>query len=121
MSDEIIATDHSWHELFPLVDPMLMTPDELIDAYRPKFLDPKELCRRNRDYDYNEDDYRVALFRRVEAGEMKSVIRVADPDGLLIAGPFESEDEIPERVPNRWFSYYYPLEDCEVIYGFERL
>ncbi len=110
-------------EIKPL-DFAIMTPDEVIDNYRLTFFEPNHLhhCYTDKRFsDAQPFNYRDALLKRVATGEFKAVIRVADPDGTLIAGPFTDESEIPESLPNRFHSYYYPLEDCTLVHGFEKV
>lgn len=91
-----------------------------IAAYRPKFIDPKFVVRHNSGVELEGlEDY---LDSEVEAGKLKKVVRIADPDGTLIAGPYDSIEDIPDTTfPNRFSSFYYELDDCEIIHGYDRV
>lgn len=42
------------------------------------------------------------------------MVKVLDPDGIII-GVYESKEDVPNTIPNRMFSYYYPKEECDIV------
>jgi hypothetical protein len=42
------------------------------------------------------------------------MIKVIDPDGNII-GVFYSHDDIPEKLPNRMQTYWYPTKECDIV------
>lgn len=42
------------------------------------------------------------------------MVKVLDPEGVII-GVYECAEDVPDRVPNRWLSYYYPRGELDII------
>jgi len=98
-----------------------MTADEIIDHYLPKFIDPIRLFRQ-----YPRESPLVlteALDAQVASGLLRKAVYIAEPGGVLIAGPYDNFEEVPKdcKFPNRFHDFYYDLEDCTVVHGYLRV
>lgn len=42
------------------------------------------------------------------------MVKVLDPDGVII-GVYASAHAVPDKVPNRMASYWYPRAACDIV------
>lgn len=42
------------------------------------------------------------------------MVKVLDPDGVII-GVYESRKDVPKKLPNRMYSYFYPRSACDIV------
>lgn len=42
------------------------------------------------------------------------MVKVLDPDGIII-GVYESRQDVPKKIPNRFYTYYYPKSECQIV------
>ena len=42
------------------------------------------------------------------------MVKVLDPDGVII-GVYESKDDVPRKIWNRFHTYAYPKSACDII------
>lgn len=43
------------------------------------------------------------------------MVKVLDPIDRVIIGVYDSEADVPSRIADRMFVYWFPREDCEII------
>lgn len=51
-------------------------------------------------------------------GKLEPILRLRDPDGHILEGEYKDKNDFPEKVPNRFYSYYYNSEECDVVHGY---
>lgn len=80
-----------------------------------KCIEVEVFVRRFREHRFTEAQV-VAFFETLcEAGRLKPALRVKDPDGVIIGPAYDKREDIPYTVPNRFESYYYPIEACDIF------
>ncbi|RDJ35146.1 MAG: hypothetical protein DWQ19_09940 [Crenarchaeota archaeon] len=83
-----------------------------------RFIDPAELAK-----DCSEQKPATligAAERLVEKNELKRVWRIKSPQGDLIGPAYSSPENFPDAVPDRLYQCYFPINDCEIIPGYEK-
>ena len=80
-------------------------------------LDPRILARDLRDVD--PFLLSVALLELVRIGLYRRVYMVDTPSGVLADGEYDDPRKIPDRVPDRSFRYFNPM-DTEIVPVFKR-
>lgn len=43
------------------------------------------------------------------------MVKVIDPAEGVIVGVYENESDVPERIPNRFESYWFKKKECEIV------
>jgi len=82
-----------------------------------KFIDPKRFVN---NFPWHTPEAVVEFLSGLaDAGKVERVYRVVSPDGVIIGEPYNSPSDVPEKVPDRFYSHYYDADDCDIIPGFQ--
>lgn len=82
----------------------------------PQFIDVRRLAKDLPDIE--PGDLALALGLMAEHGLVHQTYRVATPEGVLLDQDFSSPEEIPDRMPGRFYSSTFDTNEGDIVPGF---